>query len=705
MATLSWTTGTSGLWTTASNWSPAQVPASGDSVLVTQPGAYLVTMPAAVSVELAGLTMSDALGSIKLGGSVQVDSNLTISSGTLQVTGSLNVVSGFSNAGTLLDGGSVTLNGTVTAAALKNIQGGTGGTLTVTGAVINTGGTFDGNLLGNQINNLGTILGGTMVNWGNPPNAVLDGVTWRGPLSLFGTLAIADGLTVTGVNGIGPGTLTTGSVLPGQQGNALDFINSQTFDNAAFTGVGNIIAGTTLTIGSSVTFTENPTATQTPASIGFSGGTIFNRGTILGHSTSTNTANLSNSGAISLAANDFENFGVISGIDMSTPGTIGPFMGLDVFTGQMLLSIGGSAFVNHVSAIIEIGQSAGVSSLTVGATAFTNDGTILTRAPSATAGGTVDIAAFLAGSGTIDLTGNGTVTLESGAASTQSLDFTGQGTLVLDQPASVPATINGFSIGDDIHLAGVGATGVSYTNGDLRLLVIGSASTIDLAITGAHSLADFVINTQGVTTDIQLACFAAGTRLATTRGLVTVETLREGDAMLLADREGSLPVVWIGHREVDCRRHLAPHKVWPVRIAAGAFARGVPRRDLYLSPDHAVFVRSVLIPVKYLVNETTIAQVAVDGVSYWHVELQHHAALLAEGLSVESLLPGGDRSGFINGGGMVALHPTWAWEGEGCAPLVVTGPDVAAVRATLAQRSKSNQRSKLARMHSSTATA
>jgi hypothetical protein len=72
---------------------------------------------------------------------------------------------------------------------------------------------------------------------------------------------------------------------------------------------------------------------------------------------------------------------------------------------------------------------------------------------------------------------------------------------------------------------------------------------------------------------------------------------------------------------------------------------------------------------------------------------------------VESLLPGGDRSGFINGGGMVALHPTWAWEGEGCAPLVVTGPKVAAVRAALAQRSKSNQRSKLARMHSSAATA
>ena len=55
-----------------------------------------------------------------------------------------------------------------------------------------------------------------------------------------------------------------------------------------------------------------------------------------------------------------------------------------------------------------------------------------------------------------------------------------------------------------------------------------------------------------------------------------------------------------------CRRHPRPHDVRPVRIAAHAFGLGRPRRDLRLSPDHAVFVDGVLIPVRYLLNGATV---------------------------------------------------------------------------------------------------
>ena len=65
----------------------------------------------------------------------------------------------------------------------------------------------------------------------------------------------------------------------------------------------------------------------------------------------------------------------------------------------------------------------------------------------------------------------------------------------------------------------------------------------------------------------------AGTRIATPDGAVAVEDLDAGDRVRLA-RGGCAPVVWLGYRDVDCRRHPRPADVLPVRIAAGAF--GVP---------------------------------------------------------------------------------------------------------------------------------
>jgi hypothetical protein len=58
--------------------------------------------------------------------------------------------------------------------------------------------------------------------------------------------------------------------------------------------------------------------------------------------------------------------------------------------------------------------------------------------------------------------------------------------------------------------------------------------------------------------------------------------------------------------------------------------------------------------------------------------------LLANGLAAESFLDvNGNRGFFANGGVPVILHPdltALAWEANGCAPLVVTGPELDAVR-------------------------
>ena len=185
-------------------------------------------------------------------------------------------------------------------------------------------------------------------------------------------------------------------------------------------------------------------------------------------------------------------------------------------------------------------------------------------------------------------------------------------------------------------------------------------------------------------------CYAAGTRLRTARGEVAVEALREGDLMLCHSGRRA-PLRWLGRSRVEAASHPRPWDVNPVRILAEAFADGVPGRDLVLSPDHAVFVDGVLIPVRHLVNDATIVQEAVRRISYFHVELDSHDVLLAEGLPCESYLDTDNRGAFDN---VVtwALHPQFSpvdradFAAHTCAPLVERGPLLATIRALLLAR-------------------
>jgi hypothetical protein len=185
--------------------------------------------------------------------------------------------------------------------------------------------------------------------------------------------------------------------------------------------------------------------------------------------------------------------------------------------------------------------------------------------------------------------------------------------------------------------------------------------------------------------DVVIACFAAGSRILTQHGEVAVEDLQPGDRVVTA--RGALAAVrWLGRRRIDIRRHPRPAAFWPVRVRPGAFGGGAPHTDLFLSPDHAVFIDGVLIPIRYLVNGKTIAQEPRDSVTYWHVELARHDVILAEGLPCETYLDTGNRAAFINGGAAVQMHPDFAlsvWETEACARLVRDGAELEAARSWL----------------------
>jgi hypothetical protein len=135
--------------------------------------------------------------------------------------------------------------------------------------------------------------------------------------------------------------------------------------------------------------------------------------------------------------------------------------------------------------------------------------------------------------------------------------------------------------------------------------------------------------------------------------------------------------------------------VAPVRIRAGAFGEALPQRDLLLSPDHCLFVDGKLVPAKLLVNDMTIVNERTIGtVTYYHVELERHAVLLAEGLPAESYLDTGNRAFFPASGLPTALHPEFpmnaghhGWD-DACAPLASDPAEVVSLWHRLAARAE-----------------
>ena len=204
-------------------------------------------------------------------------------------------------------------------------------------------------------------------------------------------------------------------------------------------------------------------------------------------------------------------------------------------------------------------------------------------------------------------------------------------------------------------------------------------------------------------TALTVSCFAEGTKILTAHGEIPVESLSLGDELPVLDGPSRL-IRWIGHRTVRPETHPRPEDMRPVRVRAGAFGPGAPNVDLFLSPDHAVFVDDVLIPVRYLVDGLTIVQEQADIVTYYHIELEDetgapvHEIVKAQGLTVESYLETGFRESFAGGGETLRLHPVFApppnataqaWEARGRAPLTVRGLTVEAVRARIAASHRS----------------
>jgi hypothetical protein len=609
------------------------------------------------------------------------------------------------------------------------------------------GGTL--NVSGGSFDNAGNIMLGAV----STQNIQPEGTTYEIVTSLIpGQLDVQASVT----SFVNTGTITATNIVFAQPtfDNAGAIIaGSITFDQTTLTNTGSIQAG-------NVAFTQDVTLSQVGAISGnltFDNGVDLDGGTLAANSVTVGglveNGTIGGTGTLTmLAGTTLDNVAIGSGVTVVEPASgrvsvIDPPPSAAVTLDAAITSVtfnnastfDGSIVLGHDASTNDVVRLLNAGGLTLGpdftltsagdanGVTFANPAATLSNEGSWTVNGvTVDVKSTLAGTGTVSLdsqaqfsvaalAGGGTFNLNNGAVmsvatlaagATPSVAFgTGASQLVLPGTGAISAVLSGLTMGDVVDFASVsptpdptffGTAGAVATNGSL-FLTGASGDGASVALSGSTGSLNFTLAPDsGNGTEVIVACFAAGTRIATEHGEVPVEALRPGDRVRTAS-DRVAPVVWIGRTRVDLSRHPAPHRVAPLRIRAGAFGAGLPGRDLLVSPDHALWLRGVLIPAGRLEDGVVVTRAATTGfVTYWHVELDRHDVLLAEGLPAESFLDTGNRALFAGEPGARPLHADFSppegaasqavWEAMGCAKLCLDGPEVRAARAALWRR-------------------
>lgn len=164
----------------------------------------------------------------------------------------------------------------------------------------------------------------------------------------------------------------------------------------------------------------------------------------------------------------------------------------------------------------------------------------------------------------------------------------------------------------------------------------------------------------------EAVCFTTGTLIDTDQGPRPVHLLRVGDMIRTRDH-GMQPLRWLGGRQLAPRELARNPRLHPIRVAAGALGPGMPARDLTVSPQHRLLVRSaiaermtgapeVLIAAVHLLGHPGIEQVETDSVGYWHLMFDRHEIVFAEGAEAESLHLGPMALSGMTGGALAELR-------------------------------------------------
>ena len=329
--------------------------------------------------------------------------------------------------------------------------------------------------------------------------------------------------------------------------------------------------------------------------------------------------------------------------------------------------------------------------LTVGndSTAFVTLDVIAGGSLSVGGGVTVGSHGRLIDGGTLGVTGG--LTLAAGALLTLS------GASAVPGGFAAPISVQGPATIDLASLAFNSLYQASYAAGTLTVSLPGaSGSTIEAMLSFAsgpsYSFALGADATGGES--LSVACYRAGTRIATPLGEVPIERLAVGDTVLTAGG-GARTLRWIGQSRHGAAAVAANRAVQPIRIAAASLDGRLPHRDLWVSPEHALLLPGVdgepcLVPAHLLVDGRSVTrESAAVPIEYRHLELAGHDAVLAEGQPAETFVDDASRALFDNAASYRA--PDLAEIGPAelavfCAPRIGAGADLARLRGGIAAR-------------------
>jgi autotransporter-associated beta strand protein len=511
-----------------------------------------------------------------------------------------------------------------------------------------------------------------------------------------GTLTLSGTDTYSGLTTISGGTLQTSSKTALSAASSLTVATGATLDlHGSSNNVGSLAGSGTVTNTGGVTATL--TAGGNGASTNF-GGTIKD-GSHATALTKTGSGTLTLSGVNTYTGGTTVTDGSLSisaDANLGTGGTLALGNGttLDLTAGFTLahnITIAGDPTFD-----VAAGQSVTISAAIVdgaqaGEVEKTDDGTLVLFGLNTYSGGTT-----IEG-GTLELA-------NSSAAGSGAITFGSNVTLAIGSTIMPSNMLDGFTAGDMIDLTSIANVSGSHADMDYQthvLTITEGSATYHLQFDTNESFAgDFFHLMQDgggkgpgtLITESPVACYCRGTLIAAAHGEMPVERLAIGDRVMTAS--GALrPIKWIGTRSYGGRFIMGRKDILPVCFRAGSLGDHLPKRELWISPHHAMYFEDknldgVLIEAKDLVNGVSIVQAEqVDSVEYFHIELDSHDVVLAEGAPSETFIDDDSRGMFHNAQEYAELYPDdISRSARYCAPRLEFGYEVEAVRRRLAVR-------------------